>query len=125
MAADVEATAAAATKAGYKVFGPRDGSRARPDGVMLRWRTVGVVAGFGESDIDPTPFFIQWAAGSKHPSSDSPSGCRLTALDVRHPDPPKLKAALLNLGVDATVTSSTITRLRATLETPKGPIVIE
>jgi hypothetical protein len=121
----VEATAAAATKAGYKIFGPRDGSRARPDGVILRWRTVGVLAGFAEAEIDPTPFFIQWAADSRHPSSDSPSGCRLTALEIRHADPAKLKSALLDLGLDALVARSDTTRLRATLDTPKGPVVID
>jgi hypothetical protein len=122
---DVEATAAAATKAGYKIFGPRDGSRARPDGVTLRWRTVGILAGFAEAEIDPTPFFIQWAADARHPSSDSPSGCRLTAFEIRHVDPAKLKSALLALGLDALVARSDTTRLRATLDTPKGPVVID
>ncbi len=125
VAADVDATAAAATKAGYKIFGPRDGSRARPDGVTLRWRSVGVLAGFAEAAVDPTPFFIQWAPDSTHPSTDSPPGCRLTALEIRHPDPPKLQAALLTLGLDAVVTRSDTTGLRATLDTPKGQIVID
>jgi hypothetical protein len=122
---DVDAVASAAAKAGYKVFGPRDGSRARPDGVTLHWRTVGVLAGFAGSEVDPTPFFIQWAAESKHPSADSPSGCRLTALELRHPDPATLKAALLTLGVEATVTPATTTGIHATLETPKGQVVLE
>lgn len=122
---DIDATTAAATKAGYKVFGPRDGSRARPDGVTLHWRTLGVLAGLAGPEVDPTPFFIQWAADSKHPSSDSPPGCRLAALELRHADPAKLKSALLNLGIDATVKPSKTAGLRATLETPKGHVVIE
>jgi hypothetical protein len=121
---DVDGTAAAAAKAGYKVFGPRDGSRARPDGVTLRWRSVGVIAGFAEADVDPTPFFIQWAADSKHPSSDSPAGCRLTALELRHPDPAKLREALSRLGIDAVVKKADKAGLAATLDTPKGHIVI-
>jgi hypothetical protein len=121
---DVDQTAAAAVKAGYKVFGPRDGSRARPDGVTLRWRSVGVLAGFAEAAADPTPFFIQWAADSKHPSSDSPSGCRLMALELRHPDPATLREALSRLGIDAIVTKSNEAGLIATFETPKGSIVI-
>jgi Glyoxalase-like domain len=123
--ADVEGTAEAAVKAGYKVFGPRDGSRARPDGITLRWRIVGVLAGFAEAEVDPVPFFIQWAAESKHPSSDSPSGCRLVALEIRHPNPSKLQAALRNLGLDSTITKSATTGLRATLATPKGQVVID
>jgi hypothetical protein len=123
--ANVDTTAEAATAAGYKVFGPRDGSRARPDGVTLRWRSVGVLAGFAEADVDPIPFFIQWAADSKHPSSDSPRGCRLSALEIHQSDPAKLQAALQTLGIDAGVTKSATTRLRATLETPKGQIAID
>ena len=123
--ADVDATAAAAAEAGYKVFGPRDGSRARPDGVMLRWRTVGVLAGFAEADVDPTPFFIQWAADSRHPSNDSPAGCRLAALEIRHPDPARLQNVLRNLGIDAVVAKSATTGLRATLDAPKGPLVLD
>jgi Glyoxalase-like domain len=123
--ADVQATAAAATKTGYKIFGPRDGSRARPDGITLHWRSVGVLAGFAEPEVDPTPFFIQWAADSRHPSSDSPQGCRLTALELHHPDPAKLQAALASLGIDAAVTKSETAGLRATLETPKGRVVID
>ncbi len=121
---DVDATAKAAVAAGYKVFGPRDGSRARPDGVMLRWRSVGVLAGFAEAAVDPTPFFIQWAADSKHPSSDSPSGCRLIALEIEHPDPLKLQAALRNLGIEAAIAKSATTGLRASLDTPKGRVVV-
>ena len=122
---DVDATATAAAKAGYKVFGPRDGSRARPDGVTLRWRTVGVLAGFAEADVDPTPFFIQWAPDSRHPSTDSPAGCRLTALEIRHPDPARLQSVLRNLGIDGAVAKSATTGLRATLDTPKGPLVLD
>jgi hypothetical protein len=120
--ADLDATAAAARAAGYKVFGPRDGSRKRPDETVLRWRSLGVLAGFAQPDVDPMPFFIQWAADAKHPSTDSPSGCRLTAFGLQHPEPMKLQDALARLGIQAMVEKSEKVGLQATLETPKGKV---
>src|SRR5262249_17372032 len=38
-----------ARAAGFQVFGPRDGSRVRPDGVTLQWRSAGVLAGLAEA----------------------------------------------------------------------------
>lgn len=122
--ADVDATAAAARAAGYTIFGPRDGSRKRPDGTMLRWRSLGVLAGLGQPEVDPVPFFIQWAADATHPATDSPSGCRLTAFELRHPEPARLRDALTKLGIDAVVQKSERAALQATLDTPKGRIIL-
>jgi hypothetical protein len=121
---DADGIADAARAAGFGVFGPRDGSRKRPDGSVLHWRTVGVDAGFATADLDPTPFFIQWSADSKHPATDSPSGLRLTAFELRHPEPAKLESALSKLGIDASVQESGSAVLQATLDTPKGRVVL-
>lgn len=121
---NLDATAAAARSAGYKILGPRDGSRKRPDGTMLRWRSLGIVAGFAQSNVDPVPFFIEWAADSKHPSIDSPTGCRLTTFELRHVEPAKLQDALAKLGVDAVVQKAENVGLTATLDTPKGQVTV-
>jgi glyoxalase-like protein len=123
--ANPDEVAAAATRAGLGVFGPRDGSRMRPDGTMLRWRTVGVEAKLGDGTVDPVPFFIAWAADARHPSQDAPSGCRLSGLEIAAPDPARLKEVLSILGLDAVVGSGSRPTLRATLETPKGSVTIE
>jgi hypothetical protein len=120
---DVDAAAAAARRHGLEVFGPRDGSRTRPDGSVLQWRSAGVKASFAEADVDPVPFFIEWASTSHHPSSDAPAGCRLVDIGIAGPDPVKLKATLASLGVDATVAKAAHARLSATLDTPKGRVV--
>jgi hypothetical protein len=122
---DVDAVAAAARSAGFNVFGPRDGSRARPDGSTLRWRSVGVHADFRAATVDPVPFFIQWAPGSAHPSGDSPEGCTLVRLELCHPDADRLRRALAALGVEATVATAESTGIRALIRTPKGEIRIE
>ena len=123
--AAVDDVAAAARRRGLQVFGPQDGSRLRPDGVTLKWRSAGVRAEFAGPDVDPVPFFIQWAADSKHPSEDSPAGCRLTGLEIGHPEPARLRALLANLDIDAPVARADAAHLTATLETPKGPIRLE
>jgi Glyoxalase-like domain len=123
--ADVDAVASAAQSAGLSVFGPRDGSRTRPDGSTLRWRSAGVQADFRTATVDPVPFFIQWAAGSAHPSGDSPGGCSLVRLELRHPDAERLRRTLATLGIEAAVASAEAAGLRAVITTPKGEVRLE
>jgi hypothetical protein len=119
---NVDAVAEVARRTGLQVFGPRDGSRARPDGTVLRWRTVGVLTTLGTSNVDPVPFFIQWSAGASHPSSDSPGGCRLAQLDFQHPAPDRLRDVLASLGITATVVGGDVPAIHATIETTRGPL---
>jgi hypothetical protein len=109
---------------GLQVFGPRDGSRARPDGKTLKWRTLAVNPTFGGGDVDPIPFFIQWAPDSVHPSQDAPGGCRLAAFEFGHPDPEGLRKTLQKLGIDATVSTHTVARLTVRLDAPRGVVTI-
>ena len=117
---DIDALAKKAREAGFEIFGPQDGSRARPDGKVLRWKTFGVKHELAADDVDPIPFFIEWAADSVHPSQDSPRGCELLALDVAHPKPAEVKAVLAKLGIEAAVKSRQRALLMATLRTAKG-----
>ncbi len=118
----VDALAAAAKAVGHQVFGPRDGSRARPDGRTLRWKSFGVMHAFRGPMLDPVPFFIEWAAGSPHPAEDSPKGIELVSMSVEHPEPEKLTALLQKLEVDLKVSRASTARLYATLKTPRGVV---
>ena len=120
--ADIHLVAKRARDAGFEVLGPRDGSRVRPDGKQLRWQTLAVANGFGRQGVEAVPFFIQWAAGSVHPSQDSPGGCELLRLEIEHPDSGALTEALQKLGIEAAVKQATAVRLRATLKTPQGEV---
>lgn len=95
---------------------PTPGSRVRPDGRVLSWRTLAV------AEPGLVPFFIQWDAGTTHPSSDSPAGCSLEALSFEAPDPAAVERQLAVLGISARVKLSTEPRLKATLQTPKGRV---
>jgi hypothetical protein len=98
--------------------GPIDGSRVRPDGRKLAWRTIALDAAFARDDVDPIPFFIQWSPDSAHPSQDSPSGCDLRAFAIEHPDADRVRSTLAQAGIDAVVLPAKSCRLIATLDTP-------
>ena len=113
---DIHLTAAHAHEAGFELNGPNAGSRTRPDGQTLRWKTL-----FLQNDFSLViPFFIEWDATSRHPSEDSPKGCALRSFEFETPPPEKLRAAFKSLGLYANVTRGHETRLHAVLETPQG-----
>lgn len=121
---DIGALAEQIKAAGLKVEGPRPGSRARPDGRLIEWTTLAVDAGFAAGGIDPIPFFIQWSDQSPHPAEDSPQSGQLLSLTFEHPDAERLRQTFALIGIDAAVMSGAAPALEATLETPKGRVVL-
>lgn len=119
---DISGLVQQAKTSGLLVSGPMDGSRARPDGKLLKWKTLAVSHQLAAPEVELVPFFIEWAAGSVHPSQDSPAGCRLTALTMEHPEPDKVRDLFLTLGIAVNVKRATRARLRAELQTPKGKV---
>ena len=124
VATDIQAVAKRAREAGHQIFGPRDGARARPDGKVLKWKTMGVMNTLGVQGVEPIPFFIEWSADSLHPSQDSPQGCRLLSIELAHPDPSAVRQLLEKLGIAIEVKPANEARLRATVDTPKGKVVL-
>jgi hypothetical protein len=119
---DIDAVAKQARAAGFEVFGPQAGSRARPDGKVLKWRTLGVRNDLAGAGIDPIPFFIQWESDSAHPSQDSPKGCEVTAFGIEHPKPAAVNDVLGKLGIEAAVKAGERVALWAMLRTPNGEV---
>ena len=122
---DAAGVAERARAAGLEVAGPDAGSRARPDGVVLRWKIVSVENGLGAAGVEPIPFFIEWDAGSRHPSSDSPGGCELLSFRIAHPRPAEVSAILEALGISVPVDAAEKPRLSATLSTPRGETTLD
>ncbi len=95
---DLAAVGRRLTAAGLTVTGPREGSRRRPDGVLLRWRTLHV-----DDGLDPAiPFFIEWAvAPADHPGAREvthPAGAvSLKRLRLTSPDPAGLERRLRSI----------------------------
>jgi hypothetical protein len=94
--------------------------RQRPDGSLLEWRLTRHAPDPGRLAV---PFLIDWGS-SPHPSESAPPGVRLVELRIEHPDPAALRAALEALGATARVDSGPEPALVATLDTPRGRVVL-
>jgi Glyoxalase-like domain len=103
--------------AGIKTVGPQPGSRKRPDGKLLRWQTLGI-----EQTTPLVPFFIQWEAGSPHPSLDSPRLGTARSLHFETPQPEELRRILHAAVVQVDIRKSSVPSIVLVLQTPKGEI---
>lgn len=96
----------------------RPGSRRRPDGGLLTWRTVGVL---GENSPF-TPFFIEWGTEVAHPSTTSPSGCSLTEFLITEPDTMRLSNLVRTLGLPVIVRPGPTRSAALTIQCPRGQV---
>ena len=113
---DLNEFAAGLRKADIECEGPNPGSRARPDGTTLKWKTLAL------KDVHDgvLPFFIEWDSHSTHPSIDAPTGCRLTDFRIDTPNPADLKSLVDKLRLDVQIRKSDKAHLAATIVGPKG-----
>jgi hypothetical protein len=98
--------------------GPDDGSRKRPDGLVLNWKTLNLA----DDRHGLLPFFIEWSADSVHPSKDAPARCKLEYFEIMSTDPDELASTLKRIGLDFPVQHSDKPRLRALISGPKGDL---
>jgi hypothetical protein len=117
---DVDQFAESLRAAGVPSVGPKPGSRNRADGTTLTWKSLTLK----EDSNGVLPFFIEWGAGSLHPSADSPPGCRLAKLEIATPDVATLKSLAAKLQLDLRITHADALRLRATIAGPKGSLAL-
>jgi catechol 2,3-dioxygenase-like lactoylglutathione lyase family enzyme len=117
---DLDAFAAKLKAAGEAFEGPRAGSRKRPDGRTLHWKTLTLA----DDRQGLLPFFIEWSADSLHPSADAPQGCRPLRFELATPDPEGLKNIAALLSLDAPITKGEKPQLRATIVGPKGELSV-
>lgn len=69
------------------------------------------------------PFLIDWG-DSPHPSRAAPAGIRLVELRAEEPEPRPARMALAALEVELTVDAGPEPALFATLDSPKGRVVL-
>ena len=109
-----------ALERGYDPGPVKTGGRRRPDGTELSWH----LCQHPELPFDgAVPFLIDWGA-ARSPAVTAPAGCRLLELEVGHPRPEPVRAALRALAVAVPVRSSPAPLLQATLATPRGRVVL-
>lgn len=115
---DIAAAAKRAVAAGFAIDGPTDGSRARPDGKLLRWKACRLKDNRGGL----LPFFIEWDRESVHPAADAPAGCVLKRFFLESPAAQELIQACQSLGVAVRVERGEKPFLRAIITSAKGQI---
>lgn len=113
---NLAALAEKAAAAGIAIEAPREGSRARPDGKTLRWKSFSLK----EDYTGLLPFFIEWSTDSVHPSEDSPSGCTLLQFSAESPNAKDVAGVAGKLGLDFSVKPGKQPRLRARISGKKG-----
>ena len=104
--------------AGVEIGGSSPGSRETPEGTLLQWKT----AAPSGRELELAPFFIEWSVDTVHPSTSSPEGCRLVALELEHPDPGRLQALFATAGFNAALRHGASARMTLTLDCPRGRV---
>ena len=115
---DLQVLAGDLAKAGVITQGPAPGSRKRPDGRILNWKTLAL-----KDDADGLlPFFIEWSADTVHPSEDAPSGGQLLRFELLTPDPGALAKITARLMLTAPITKGATPQLHAVITGPEGKL---
>jgi hypothetical protein len=116
---DITQFAATLREAHSSFEGPTPGSRKRPDGRLLQWKTLNL-----ENDESGLlPFFIEWSAGTIHPSTDAPSGCKIEHFAISTPNEAKLQQLCRQLHLDVHVEHSEKPQLLARISGRGGRVI--
>lgn len=117
---NLDAYAAAASRAGIRTRGPIEMGRTRPDGVRLDWACLYIEdTTFGEM----IPFAIDWKA-SPHPAASTPVGCTLREFIVLHPQAEALSRVYREMGIEVPVRLAAQPGFLAVLQSPRGEVVL-
>jgi catechol 2,3-dioxygenase-like lactoylglutathione lyase family enzyme len=115
---DIEVFAKRLRDAGIAMEAARAGSRSRPDGRVLTWKSVAL----SDDAKGLLPFFIEWGAESIHPSKDSPAGCRQAKFTLVSPDADALTKLVRLMGIDVSIEKGNVSRLSALFVGLKGQL---
>jgi hypothetical protein len=117
---NLDTFAARLRTAGIAFDGPTPGSRKRPDGRVLQWKTLNLKDNLGGL----LPFFIEWSVNTMHPSADSPAGCKLTRFSYAGPDYDGVHRILEeDLGLDVFAEAAEKSQIRASITGRDGRVI--
>ena len=103
--------------AGIAVSEAVDGSRTTPTGSTLSWQS------FALNESSPeAPFFIVWSKQTAHPSTTSPSGCKLQRWSIVSPRVKDLEQLRQTLDLRVDLAKAKTTSMRLSLTCPKGAV---
>jgi hypothetical protein len=108
-----------AAQHGIALGGVLSGSRTRPDGTVLSWTFTDPGTMVGDGLV---PFFLDWAPGSAHPAGTAVKGATLVALRGEHPDVPRVRTMLDQLGLALPLGRAADPALVAVVDSPRGRV---
>lgn len=106
---------------GIESRGPTSMSRALPSGELIGWELLFLGDGFVGGAL---PFFIDWK-GSTHPCAGLEPACELATLEIETPDIVTLERVVRGFELELEPRAGTVDRLRATISSPRGSIVLQ
>ncbi|MGB8474122.1 MAG: VOC family protein [Candidatus Acidiferrum sp.] len=116
---DLDQFAIRLREAGLAFEGPTPGSRKRPDGRLLQWKTLNL-----KDDLDGLlPFFIEWGAGTVHPSVDAPAGSHIVRFSLSGPNQAELTRLCTLLDLDVPIEPGEKPQLHARIAGPNGKVM--
>lgn len=104
---------------GLQVLGPWPGSRTRPDGRIVSWKSFSLA----NDRHGLLPFFIEWGKDA-HPSSDAPTGGHIERFALAASDDEELSKMLRRLEVEASVEHSQTSQLRLRIVGPRATLEV-
>jgi hypothetical protein len=105
---------------GYDLGTPTPMSRNLPDGTRIEWRLAIPPQPLGDGLV---PVLIEWHT-DQHPAKTSARGCKLVELYGEHPRPETIRPILEAMGETLDIRQGPAPALTATLDTPKGRVVL-
>jgi hypothetical protein len=120
--ADADSARAAYVARGLPASSVRPGSRARPNGTTLAWRTVAPWGPLAAAHPRALPFAIEWGRATPHPAADAPAGCTLASFAVVSPAADSVGALLARAGVPTVVRRGGREGVEFALDCPRGRV---
>jgi len=93
------------------------GSSDLDEGIAFVKQRTGVIH---DDQAGLLPFFIEWSAGTVHPSADAPQGCKILRFELSTPGNAELQRICTLLGLDVPITRGAKPQLFARIAAPGG-----
>ncbi|HSM70746.1 MAG TPA: VOC family protein [Anaerolineales bacterium] len=117
---EIEKLAASAKATGFDLGAVGSGQRVKPDGTVVSWKFTNPSAMLLNGAV---PFLISWG-DTPHPAGAAPRAGELIGLRIEHPEPERVRQALLALGLEMDVQAGPQFQLIATIKTSQGDVEV-
>lgn len=117
---EIDELAASAKAAGVDIGAVESGKRVKPDGTVVSWRLTNPTAMPLNGAV---PFLISWG-DTPHPAGSAPRAGELIGFKIEHPEPERVRQALLALDVEVDVQAGAQFQIIARIRTSQGDVEI-